>query len=123
MEEYFRIYTLNEIAVVEILGERLDLFRSPDLAHQVESYIKDSGCANVVFDLNKLSYIDSSGFGFMVSIRNLIRHKGGMAAIASDNPLILHVLKLMNIQVLFPVYATAEEAVKGLNKIIFSGNK
>lgn len=114
MEDYFRIYTLQGITVVELHQDRLDLFRTPELSRQVEAHIKSAECKNVIFDLSALSHIDSSGFGFMVSVRNLIHRRGGNVVLVSDAENILHLIGIMNIQLLIPVCPTVDDAVKGL---------
>lgn len=104
------------VTVIEIQCERLDLFRTPDLSREVETHFKNAGFGSAVFDLRSLSYIDSSGFGFMVAMRNLIHKNGGSVAIVATGENILHVISLMNIHLLFPVYPSVDEAVKALMK-------
>ena len=114
MEDYLHIQMFDGITVIEIQCERLDLFRTPDLSREVETHFRNAGHTSTVFDLRSLSYIDSSGFGFMVAMRNLIHKNGGSVAIVATGENILHVISLMNIHLLFPIYASVDEAVKAL---------
>ena len=115
-EEYLHIQMIDGITVLEIQSERLDLFRTPELSREVEIHLKNAGYSSTIFDLRSLSYIDSSGFGFMVSVRNLVHKTGGIVAIVATGENILHVIRLMNIQLLFPVFPTIEEAVEYIAK-------
>ncbi len=114
MEDYLHIQMFDGITVIEIQCERLDLFRTPDLSREVEAHFRNAGHTSTVFDLRSLNYIDSSGFGFMVAMRNLIHKNGGAVAIVATGENILHVISLMNIHLLFPIFASVDEAVKAL---------
>ena len=112
MEEYFRLYTIESITVVELHQDRLDLFRTPELSRQVEAHLKSADCKNVIFDLSELNHIDSSGFGFMVSVRNMIHRRGGNVVLVTGKESILHLISIMNIQLLIPVFQTIADAVQ-----------
>jgi anti-anti-sigma factor len=103
---------IDGITILEIQSDRLDLFRTPDLSREVETHLINSGYTSVIFDLRSLTHIDSSGFGFMVSVRNIVHKHGGSAAIVVAGTVIPRIIELMNIQLLFPVFDTIEEAVE-----------
>jgi len=112
--EQFAVTNAGDITVIGILAERLDLFRTPEISRRIEHVIRSRDFPDLVFDVNRISYLDSSGFGFMVAMRNLVGRHGGKAALACGNNDILRVIEVMNISRLFPVFPSVDDAVAWL---------
>lgn len=94
--------------VVAVSGE-LDIASVPDLAEAVESFAWDR-YDRVVFDLLDTNFIDSSGLGALIALRN--KHpETDMALVTGDEGLVAKVLELTSMKDLFPIYSSTNEAL------------
>ena len=91
----------NRTLIVSLAGE-LDHHGAKELKNMVEEFIKNRGILNVIFDLSSLSFMDSSGIGFIVGRYKLISALGGNVVIVSKNRTIDRLLTMSGIVKLIP---------------------
>jgi anti-sigma B factor antagonist len=68
---------------------------------------------NVLVDLSRVSYIDSSGVANLVEAFQLSRQKGTGFALVSVNAAALRVLELARLDKVFTIYASLEDGLDG----------
>ncbi len=68
----------------------------------------------IVFDMSKITYLDSSGIGVLVKCSALIRNSGGKLRLAGLNDRVLATLKLVGLDEVLPINPTMEEAISAL---------
>ena len=93
----------NEL-VLRVSGD-LDMASAPQLVASAEQALAEPGRTTLVLDLAELSFIDSTGIGALVSVRN--------AAVARDGQLVLRapsaqVRRLLEIASLDSVFALVD---------------
>lgn len=66
---------------------------------------------NVLVDLSRVSYIDSSGVANLVEAFQLSRQKGTGFALVSVNAAALRVLELARLDKVFTIYASLEDGL------------
>ena len=71
---------------------------------------------NIVLDLAELSIIDSSGLGNLISALVPTRNKGGDIRLAQVNKHVQHVIKVVQLERIFKIFATVDEAVASFGK-------
>ncbi|TAL29466.1 MAG: anti-sigma factor antagonist [Spirochaetes bacterium] len=72
--------TKGEITVLDISGE-IDLYNAPEIKDIINKLIEEQKY-NVIINLEKVSYIDSSGIGALISsLSNLKKYQGGLKII------------------------------------------
>lgn len=99
---------------VDIEGE-IDVSTSPRIKEILNDLI-DQGERNLIINLEKVRYIDSTGLVAFISALKRVREKNGKIVLICTNP---HIMKIFNITGLinvFEVYQTQEQARR-----IFSG--
>ena len=101
----------NGLLVISLEDERLDTKNTPKFKEEVMPVIDKSGTHDVVFDLNKLKFIDSSGIGAFLSVLRHLNARGGDLKLASINPNIQTVLELISIHKIFHIFKTTDEAI------------
>ncbi len=70
----------NEIVILDIAGE-IDLYNAPEIKDIINTLIEDKKY-NVIINLEKVTYIDSSGIGALISsLSNLKKYQGGLKII------------------------------------------
>jgi anti-sigma B factor antagonist len=87
---------------------------------QVESTIKklvQDGKKNVIVDLSKVSYVDSSGIGILVGSFGHCKRGGGAMRLTGVRDNILKIMKLTRVDEVLKVDASLEEAEQNLGEI------
>ena len=98
--------------VVHLEGGRLvveeDTQELRDLVQAVT--LVDEGCS-VVLDLEKVWQLDCSGIGQLVELGNQVRELGGVFSLVNVGPRPRHLLALLGLLKVLPVFASPEEAI------------
>ena len=99
----------GSVSIIDIEGE-IDLYNAPEIKNTIQSLI-DEQKYSVIINLEKVSYIDSSGIGSLISsLSNLKKYQGSMKII---NVLasVKKVFELTKLISFFEIYDTEDEAV------------
>ena len=105
--------TEGDIFIVRSLERRMDAKVAVDFRSKITSYI-DDGNRRIIFNVNQLNFIDSSGLGAIVSC---LKHLGrnGEFVIAEADETVLSMFKLTRMDRVFQIYATEREAIQSLS--------
>ncbi|MGI8741669.1 MAG: STAS domain-containing protein [Bryobacteraceae bacterium] len=80
--------------------------------------LKKAGCRNIIADFSKVSYIDSTGIGFLIAIYTSVRRDtGGHFVISGTNRRVRDVLDLTKLSGILKLYeneAAARSALQAL---------
>lgn len=78
--------------------------------------LKKAGCLNIIADFSKVSYIDSTGIGFLIAIYTSVRRDtGGQFVVSGPNRRVRDVLDLTKLSSILKLYdseAAARTALK-----------
>lgn len=96
------------MCVVGLEGE-IDVYTAPRLKEELVSVV-ESGCANVVVDMESVGFIDSSGLGVLVSALRRARERDGVVRIVCTRDNILKIFRITGLDKVFPIYADVAEA-------------
>ena len=106
--------TKGDIVILEIVGE-IDLYNAPEIKDIISKLIEERSY-NVIIDLEKVSYIDSSGIGALISsLSNLKKYHGGLKII-NVYASVRKVFELTKLTSFFEIYDSEEEAISSFNK-------
>lgn len=92
----------NENQILIQLEGSLDIYTSLDLKHALEEHVKGNA-PDVVIDLDKLTYIDSSGIGILIKALNYIQGLNGTLCVANLKPVIEKVFKVSGLTSYFEI--------------------
>lgn len=98
----------SDQCLLTLQGE-VDVYTAPALKERLVDLI-ESGCSNVVVDLEQVSFIDSSGLGVLVSALRRARERDGAVRIVCTRENILKIFRITGLDKVFPVFAEAAEA-------------
>jgi anti-sigma B factor antagonist len=84
------------------LDGSLDIYTSLDLKIALEKHI-DGNTANVIIDMEKLTYIDSSGIGILIKSLNFVQGHNSKLYIANLKPVIEKVFKVSGLTAYFEI--------------------
>ncbi len=103
----------NDVVILEIEGE-IDLYNAPTLKDVIKDYIGQQKY-NIVINLAKVSYIDSSGIGALISsLSNLKKYQGGLK-ITNVTGSVRKVFELTKLTNFFEIYDDENSAIQSFN--------
>ncbi len=96
------------VCTVVLEGE-IDVYSAPVLKKELVSAI-EGGCANVIVNLEKVGFIDSSGLGVLVSALRRARERDGVVRIVCTRDNILKIFRITGLDKVFPIFGDSGEA-------------
>ena len=107
---------INDILVVSLKdSQRLNaLIAEPVKVQLLEYFTKPN--TNLVFDLQGISFIDSSGFGVFLSIMNAANNNYGQFKICNVNSEVLELFKLLQLHHVFEIYDELNPCLESFNQ-------
>lgn len=104
----------GDIVILDVNGE-IDLYNAPEIKDTINKLIEEKKY-NVVINLDKVSYIDSSGIGALISsLSNLKKYQGGLK-ICNVSGSVRKVFELTKLTSFFEIYDSEQEAIAAFNK-------
>jgi anti-sigma B factor antagonist len=98
---------LNDRTVVRLEGE-LDAYSAPALAACLDD-LTSAGVGAIVIDLGKVTFIDSTGLGVLVSAYNAAVERDGTVELVASDPRVVRVLEMTSLDQLFTVHASLDD--------------
>ena len=95
--------------MIEVSGE-LDLYKAPELQALTARAI-DAGSKNLIVDLSRVTFLDSTGLGILVATLNRLRRMSGSLALIVSDYDIERMLELSGLHGTFTIYRSREEAL------------
>lgn len=98
-----------DVIILDIAGE-IDLYNAPEIKDIINKLIEEQKY-NVIINLEKVSYIDSSGIGALISsLSNLKKYQGGLKII-NVFASVRKVFELTKLTSFFEIYDSEAEAI------------
>lgn len=99
---------VESVTVLDISGE-IDLYNAPEIKDIIAKLIEEQKY-NVIINLEKVSYIDSSGIGALISsLSNLKKYQGSLKII-NVYASVKKVFELTKLTSFFEIYDSEEQA-------------
>ncbi len=97
-------------AVVAVSGE-LDAYTVPQLRECTQRLVGD-GVERLVFDLRRVTFLDSTGLGALVGIKKRLRAgEKTMCLVVEDDQPVRRVFEITRVDKALPIHPTVEAAV------------
>lgn len=90
----------------------LDAFSEPTFKKVLAKFV-DDGPKNIILDLSKIDFIDSSGLGSLVQLFKKVQTEQGLLQIVT-NPRVTQTMKMVHLEQFFSLHTTIELAVEKL---------
>lgn len=87
MELSFRTRTVADWTILQVAGE-VDLATRDELRERLLALVAE-GARHLVVDLTALEFIDSSGLGVLIRVRNVVQEQGGSLTLVANQERIL----------------------------------
>jgi anti-sigma B factor antagonist len=100
--------------VIELGGE-IDLYTAPEFKERMVQVIED-GKKQVIVDLSKATFIDSTTLGVLVGGVKRLRPAGGTLALVCSDQNIVKIFEITGLDRVFPIYGTRDEALSSVKQ-------
>ncbi len=95
--------------VLDVTGE-IDVYTAPQFKEAVNQLI-NAGQIHIVINMENVTYMDSSGFGTLLSATKRLRPEGGSVNLVACNTAIDRMLRITRLNTVFGAFQTVEEAI------------
>jgi anti-sigma B factor antagonist len=102
----------SETHVIELGGE-VDLYTAPELKERMVELI-ESGKKQIVVDLSKATFIDSTTLGVLVGGVKRLRPAGGSLALVCTDQNITKIFEITGLDRVFPIHESRDEALSAV---------
>ncbi len=100
---------LDGVVVVEIPGPSLDASNAKDFKNEVAPLLGNS--AKVVFDMEHLGFVDSSGLGSILSCLRQLNASGGDLKLCGMTKPVRALFELVRMHRIFDIYDSRDQAL------------
>jgi anti-anti-sigma factor len=116
-------YKQWQSCVVFTFHQTIDLFVIEDLFRYLRRMIEKENLKKIIFDLSQVEFIDSSGIGMLIKIRDNYYMQGYELRLCGLNEDVKTIFELSNILGFFEISETASDAINYFNHKNQSDNK
>jgi len=102
----------GDMYVVDLNGE-IDVYTSPKVKDAIGELI-DKGHYNLIINLEKVRYIDSTGLGVLIGGLKRVREHGGTVNLVCTNPQIKKIFDITGLVKIFGIYDDEAAAMQAL---------
>ncbi len=108
----------DDVAVLALEGKLAGLEGRGVIQEKIRTVLqkKSDQVKNIVLDLARVTWIDSTGLGELISCLSSAKKNGGTLVLAQLQAPVQSLLKMTNLTQIFDTYDTVEEAVAALSQ-------
>ena len=99
----------DDVPILDVTGE-IDIYTTPQFKEAVSAAIDENKPA-IVINMANVTYMDSSGFGTLLSATKRLRPVDGALYLANCNDSIQRMLQITRLNTIFGVYGSEDEAL------------
>jgi stage II sporulation protein AA (anti-sigma F factor antagonist) len=101
---------VRNTVVVKLKGE-LDMLIAEKLRQEIDSRLEDKRVNNLIINLEKVTFIDSSGLGVIIGRYKKVASRKGRMYIVGASPSVEKILKFSGINKLIPIYKSEQDII------------
>jgi anti-sigma B factor antagonist len=107
----FKIEKLQNYTLIQVLEEKLDTHIAPTLKSELV-LVSGNGEKNIVLDLSKCRYCDSSGLSAILVANRLCKNANGTFVLTGLNDAVERLITISQLDTVLNIAGSIEEAVK-----------
>src|SRR2546425_3360927 len=100
----------KDLSVIALRGE-IDVYTAPLLRQKIVDLV-DEGALNIVVDMEKVDFLDSTGLGVLVEGLKRVKTRGGNLSLVATQDKILKIFDITGLNKAFPIYGSRDQAVE-----------
>lgn len=106
--------SIGSFSLIGLSGE-VDVYSAPKLRETIKSLV-DDGKYNIVVDLEKVAFLDSTGLGVLVGGLKRLKHHDGELGIICNQEKILRIFRITGLTKVFPIYRSRDELLANVEE-------
>ena len=111
----FKVEQQPNYTLIRVLHEKLDTHVAPSLKSELV-LISGNGEKNIILDLTKCRYCDSSGLSSILVANRLCKNSGGMFVLTGLNDAVERLITISQLDTVLNITMNLEEAVAMIEK-------
>ncbi|MCP4346970.1 MAG: STAS domain-containing protein [Desulfobacterales bacterium] len=108
----FNTEKIGDITVVTPLANDIDVSNADDFKTGIFPILE--GNSKIIFDMNQVEFLDSSGCGALLSCLRQMNKSGGSLRLCSVQKAVRTLLEIVRMHQIIQIFNTVEEAVSSL---------
>ena len=105
---------VDGIPILRVNGE-IDIYTAPAFKDAINE-LTAQGFANILIDMTDVAFMDSSGFGTLLSASKPLRPIGGTLSLCGCNEAITRMLEITRLNTIIPLYRMREDALDSIKQ-------
>ncbi len=101
-------------SLIHLAGE-VDVYSAPKLRETIKGLVEDGNC-NIVVDLERVAFLDSTGLGVLVGGLKRVKHLRGELGIICNQEKILRIFRITGLTKVFPIYRSREDLLANVKE-------
>ncbi|MBR4441481.1 MAG: STAS domain-containing protein [Bacteroidales bacterium] len=114
-EKKFEVTKFDKYTVISILVEKLDTHIAPAVKSELV-LIAGNGEKNIIIDLQKARYCDSSGLSAILVANRLCKNANGIFVLTGLQPAVDRLISISQLDTVLKITENVEKAVEVINK-------
>ena len=111
MEKYISLEIKDDKLLVKLKGE-LDEYVCSFIKAQIDYEYKSNFLKDIIFDFEKVTFIDSSALGMIICRYKIVNSVGGKVYIIGAKNQVKKIFDISNIDSIIPIFNDIDEIVK-----------
>jgi len=107
----FNIESRDNCTVIQVLNEKLDTHIAPALKSELV-IVSGKGEKNIILDVKKCQYCDSSGLSAVLVANRLCKNAGGVFVLCGLNEAVERLITISQLDTVLTITDTVEDAEK-----------
>jgi len=112
----FKIEKLKNYTFIQVLEEKLDTHIAPTLKSELV-LVSGNGEKNIVLDLSKCRYCDSSGLSAILVANRLCKNANGTFVLTGLNDAVERLITISQLDTVLNITGSVDEAVKHFSEV------
>ncbi len=113
----FKIDKLDDFTLIQILKEKLDTHIAPSLKSELV-LLSGNGEHNILLDLGKANYCDSSGLSAILVANRLCKNADGVFVLAGLQPAVERLISVSQLDSVLTIATNIDEGIELMKKAI-----
>jgi len=107
----FRIEKLDNYTLIQVMEEKLDTHIAPNLKSELV-LVSGNGEKNIILDLSKVRYCDSSGLSAILVANRLCKNANGTFVLSGLNEAVERLITISQLDTVLNITSTVDEGTK-----------
>lgn len=100
----------NDTLIIYLAGD-IDQHKVSSIRDDVDSSIKNNNVRNIIFDFEKVDFMDSSGIGMVLSRYKSMGELGGKLILTSVSENTMRLFDMVGIKKIIDIFSSVDEAL------------